>query len=280
MVLFGIFSFVWSLRAGMLRAFVATWGHKAICASLDIKIFQSSLYLISAFHSPFLLSGHKFTSPGARCTFFTRGIKIINNSSLLLVSRLWIIHHTIPAGYCLLLICLILLLCWGEGNLVPYLQNRSHFISYLVSVFVSSADNWNHFLGGITPRSRGSRWRRLFTYVFAWMCPSSFFHLKVTFLSSTSEALQLIGWTRWYVQAFINGCAKNPSSHVISIKWGRKKKRQKVVTPDQWVVSLLPSVPDSNGAPPCCAASLASSKRRRQGGDRNPFFISARAFVS
>lgn len=39
---------------------------------------------------------------------------------------------------------------------------------------------------------------------------------------------------------------KQTSSHVISIKG---KKRQKVVTLDQWVVSFLPSVPDSNGAP-------------------------------
>lgn len=62
----------------------------------------------------------------------------------------------------------------------------------------------------------------------------------------------------------------------------KEKKRQKVVTLDQWLVSFLPSVPDSNGPPPCCDASPGSSKRHRQGAVRNLFFpfICTRAFVS
>lgn len=44
------------------------------------------------------------------------------------------------------------------------------------------------------------------------------------------------------------------------------KKRQKVVTPDQWVVSFLPSVPNSNGTPPpmlrCLPRSIKAAQAR------------------
>lgn len=155
-----------------------------------------------------LLSLWKFTSPCARCSFFTRGIKIINNSSPLLVSHLWIIHHTIPAGCCLLLIFLIPLFCWGGGNLVPYLQNRSRSISYLVSLFVSWTDNWIHFLGGIGAGRMVQDWvcsninsscMYLHVCIQKWI-PSSFFPLKVTFWSSITDALKIIGWTHTYTQ--------------------------------------------------------------------------------
>lgn len=263
----------------MLRAFVATWGHKAICASLDIKIFQSSLYLISAFHSPFFLSGHKFTSPGAPCTFFTRGIKIINNSSLLLVSRLWIIHHTIPAGYCLLLICLILLLCWGEGNLVLYLPNRSHFISYLVSVFVSSADNWIHFLGGITPRSYGAGWCRLFTYVFALDVSVIIFPLKGHFLvvyyggvgTNWMNSLVRAGFHQWMCEEPIFTC----NQHELGKKRGRKLSLRTNESSPFCRLSPALMEPPHAAMPPSHHQSSAG-----KGATGIRFFICARAFVS
>lgn len=141
------FLLFFSLSAGMLRVWDAIGGHKAIWVSLCIKILLSHPRIWYLPSTPFFLSGHKSTSPCARCSFFTGGIKIINNSALLFVSHLWIIHHTIPAGYCLLLMFLIPLFCWKGGNLIPYLQNRSPSISSLVSVFVSLSDNWIHFLG-------------------------------------------------------------------------------------------------------------------------------------